>query len=283
MSLSILPIGLALVASDPAQPGESAARGDVRSLFRAEDYPADALRLDQEGAVRARLAITPQGTVSECVIVETSGSPALDRATCDILMERATFDPAVNNQGRLVEASYTTPLIHWRIHRQSVRAQSYAAAADGVDPPLIFGFSSEGKPRRCEQLIFGADGISAQPCTSIQKTGALVIGMLIVTDPLYADRDWLVGTAAGSRQDVGRWKQWLLATASEARIARHLAPRFESAAPCPDRAEELAFCGEPLPADPEKGSAPDKQERIEFFLALPTGTSIAFEEETTGD
>lgn len=91
------------------------ARGDVRQLFSGDDYPAAAIRRNETGSVRARLAIGTDGTVTGCSIVESSGSATLDRATCNVLKGRARFTPARDSSGRAASDSYLTPAIVWKL------------------------------------------------------------------------------------------------------------------------------------------------------------------------
>lgn len=91
------------------------AKGDVRQLFTADDYPTAAVRRDETGNVRARLAIGADGRVAGCRIVESSGSATLDQATCRILKSRARFTPAKDSNGRLTSDDYLTPTISWRL------------------------------------------------------------------------------------------------------------------------------------------------------------------------
>jgi protein TonB len=91
------------------------AKGDVRTLITADDYPAAALRNDETGSLRARLSIAANGRVSDCAIVETSGSKALDSTTCKILKARARFTPALDSDGLPTAGSYVTPTITWQL------------------------------------------------------------------------------------------------------------------------------------------------------------------------
>ena len=91
------------------------AKGDVRMLINPEDYPTTAIRNGETGSVRAQLAIGPDGRVTDCSIVASSGSAALDSATCRILTRRARFTPARNSDGAATSDSYMTPRITWRL------------------------------------------------------------------------------------------------------------------------------------------------------------------------
>ena len=93
----------------------ASAKGDVRRLFSVDDYPAAAIRRDETGSVRARLAIGANGNVTGCSVVESSGSSTLDQKTCQILKARARFTPAKDSNGQPTTDSYVTPSIVWRL------------------------------------------------------------------------------------------------------------------------------------------------------------------------
>jgi periplasmic protein TonB len=61
-----------------------------------------------------RLDIGPDGRVSACTITGSSGSSALDSATCRILRSRARFSPATDSSGAKVSDSMTQR-IRWQI------------------------------------------------------------------------------------------------------------------------------------------------------------------------
>lgn len=92
-----------------AQPVES-----LNSLFRASDYPAAALRNEEQGSILYRLTIDKAGRPTACAIVSSSGSPSLDNATCRIIMARARFRPAKNAKGKKMADSVLGRIV-WRI------------------------------------------------------------------------------------------------------------------------------------------------------------------------
>ncbi|MGI8706511.1 MAG: energy transducer TonB [Sphingomicrobium sp.] len=75
------------------------ATGDLQGLFRGDDYPQSAIRADEQGSVTARLTVGTDGRVTNCSVASSSGSRALDNATCRILRSRARFTPARDNRG----------------------------------------------------------------------------------------------------------------------------------------------------------------------------------------
>lgn len=75
--------------------------------IRPGDYPPLAVKNGESGVVGFTLTIDAKGAVNNCVVVATSGSAALDRATCDLLRARAEFQPALDGAGKPVAGSYT--------------------------------------------------------------------------------------------------------------------------------------------------------------------------------
>ena len=75
------------------------ARANLASYIGEADYPASALARGEQGSVRFRLQVEPDGRVTNCTIVRPSGAAALDNATCRIMMSRARFTPARDSQG----------------------------------------------------------------------------------------------------------------------------------------------------------------------------------------
>lgn len=100
--------------SSPAAPPASAQpRANLSSLVSTEDYPVAALRAGEQGTVQVKLAVGTNGRVTNCMVTSTSGSSALDSATCRLLTSRARFTPARDSAGSPVAAEV--------IHRQSWR------------------------------------------------------------------------------------------------------------------------------------------------------------------
>jgi protein TonB len=100
----------------PPRKVESArARGDVRSLFSSDDYPASAQSAGAEGSAQAQLTIGTDGRVVGCSLIRSTGNGALDSATCNILRRRAKFTPARDSSGNATTDTYTTPTIVWRL------------------------------------------------------------------------------------------------------------------------------------------------------------------------
>ena len=91
------------------------AKGDLRTLFTADDYPAAAQASGAEGTSQAEITIGPSGSVVGCNIIRSAGNSSLDQATCNILRRRAKFTPARDSNGNPTSDTITTPPITWRL------------------------------------------------------------------------------------------------------------------------------------------------------------------------
>jgi protein TonB len=91
------------------------AKGDLRTLFSPDDYPASAQAAGAEGTAQAQLTIGADGRVQSCNLIRSTGNGALDSATCNILRRRAKFTPARDSNGNATSDTITTPPIVWRL------------------------------------------------------------------------------------------------------------------------------------------------------------------------
>jgi protein TonB len=103
----------------PVRSQAAKARADLRSLFDGvNDYPASALRNEEQGTVRVRLDVGPNGRVANCTVTSSSGSAALDSTTCRIIRARAKFSPALDVGGHPISDTYTAPPIKWVVPKE---------------------------------------------------------------------------------------------------------------------------------------------------------------------
>jgi periplasmic protein TonB len=90
------------------------ARANLASYITNDDYPASALRNEEQGTTGFRLDVGPDGRVSGCTVTQSSGSSALDGATCRLLRSRARFTPATDSTGNKTSDS-VSGRIRWQI------------------------------------------------------------------------------------------------------------------------------------------------------------------------
>jgi periplasmic protein TonB len=123
-TIAVVPVIPPVVTPPPAPPppppphktvSAQSARGDLRSLFSADDYPAAAQAAEAQGTAQATLTISPSGQVVGCNLIRSTGNSALDSATCNILRRRAKFTPARDSNGQPTSDTVETPPIRWQL------------------------------------------------------------------------------------------------------------------------------------------------------------------------
>jgi periplasmic protein TonB len=90
------------------------AKANLGSLISNDDYPSSALRAEEEGVTGFRLSVGTNGRVTNCTITSSSGSSALDAATCRLLTSRARFTPAKDSNGNATTDTVGARIV-WRI------------------------------------------------------------------------------------------------------------------------------------------------------------------------
>jgi len=90
----------------PPKPGQPVPIGSIAGLITRDDYPATAMEKNEQGRVSFRLAVAPTGRVVGCHVLTSSGSAALDSATCSVLTRRARFKPARAANGNATSGTY---------------------------------------------------------------------------------------------------------------------------------------------------------------------------------
>jgi TonB family protein len=88
-----------LPVEQPAIRERARPRRPLAAYVHRDDYPASARSRSEEGTTFFRLTIGPDGRAADCAVERTSGSPALDEATCRTLRSRARFTPARDTDG----------------------------------------------------------------------------------------------------------------------------------------------------------------------------------------
>jgi protein TonB len=102
----------------PTPPRVSKARGVRTKNERSwaariqENYPARAMREEIEGTVGVRVTVTPDGRATGCSVTGSSGSDILDTAACKDVERYARFDPALDDDGNPISASWSTRITY---------------------------------------------------------------------------------------------------------------------------------------------------------------------------
>lgn len=87
----------------------------IASYLSNDDYPVEALRNGWEGDVVIKLHVGVDGRAHSCRIVTSSGYPLLDNQTCYLMLVRARFAPAKDEDGKPMEDDVLLPPIKWRL------------------------------------------------------------------------------------------------------------------------------------------------------------------------
>ena len=110
---------VAVPAPPAPPPPRFSAKGAVPKGHPSEwasdnDYPTRALQLGQEGVTGFHLSLGNDGKVTSCEVTRSSGSPELDKTTCDLMRRRARFSPATDGDGNPTTGSYSSS-VRWQI------------------------------------------------------------------------------------------------------------------------------------------------------------------------
>ena len=78
----------------------------LRGAFHNEtDYPSAARRNEEQGTVRVSFTVGTDGRVSNCSVVQSSGSSSLDSTTCRIFQSRFRYRPARDSAGNAMSTT----------------------------------------------------------------------------------------------------------------------------------------------------------------------------------
>lgn len=101
---------------DPAQQEALSARAVATTKpgmwLKPEDYPSGPLFMGASAAIRFRMMVGADGVPTHCFIQQATNSPEFTKLTCDLLMKRVRFTPALDREGKPV-ASYYTNSVRW--------------------------------------------------------------------------------------------------------------------------------------------------------------------------
>ena len=106
---SLLLLAAAMISPEAGQSVQS-----KNDEFIFSQYPPRALAAGEQGSVRFRAEVDAKGSVMSCKVTEGSGHRRLDRETCDLIVDHATFKPVLDSEGRASEAIHDG-IVNWRI------------------------------------------------------------------------------------------------------------------------------------------------------------------------
>lgn len=102
------------IAAIATRAGPAPGDSPKRYWITADDYPTAAFVARKQGRVLIGWTITPQGKVTDCRILRSSGVPDLDTAACAAVTKRGRYSPALDAMGKPVE-SYSTRYVTWQL------------------------------------------------------------------------------------------------------------------------------------------------------------------------
>ncbi|HVQ09955.1 MAG TPA: energy transducer TonB [Allosphingosinicella sp.] len=183
---------VALLLASQAAPGQppgpvpaARARANLASYFTTDDYPAAALRGEEEGSVFFRLDIAPSGRVAACTVTASSGSAALDNAACRILRARVRAVPARDARGNAVADTISSSIHFILPWTRPERAGVPVPATPAVPRATLASYvSTRDYPRSARaagiegiayvRLIVGTDG-RVLACAIAQTSGSATL------------------------------------------------------------------------------------------------------------
>ncbi|MFC7537060.1 energy transducer TonB [Sphingomonas sp. GCM10030256] len=112
------------ISSDP-EPGQSVRSANGEFIFR--NYPAQALAAGEQGQVQFRAEVDEKGKVIGCKVTASSGFRRLDRETCQLIADHATFARVVDGSGKARGASHEGT-VNWRIPGAAPTSAKMAAS-----------------------------------------------------------------------------------------------------------------------------------------------------------
>jgi len=130
-------IGLPALSSAAASDAPSSyVRAAKNGEFLSDYYPEGALKRGEQGTVGFRIGVEREGWVGFCEITQSSGFRALDRETCEIMVQYAKVNPVRTSDGRLVRA-IQDGRITWRLPAKASRTAAAPSFNSGPKPDPI--------------------------------------------------------------------------------------------------------------------------------------------------
>lgn len=102
----VKPTGIPAVGASP--------RNNPGAWVTDADYKSRWIREGLSGTARFKLEIGSNGRVESCQITQSTGHPALDEATCDLVSRRARFDAAKDTTGTSTRGTYSNA-VRWQM------------------------------------------------------------------------------------------------------------------------------------------------------------------------
>lgn len=88
--------------------------GNPGEWVSTDDYPGNLLSDGIHGTVAFKIKVGTDGKPVDCVVLESSKIEALDKLSCQLVVQRARFKPAIGSDGQPAVAPYINR-IRWQI------------------------------------------------------------------------------------------------------------------------------------------------------------------------
>jgi TonB family protein len=110
-----------LTASPPPGPGGVAPPRDKplpqqapSRWLHSDTYPVAAMRNKAQGDTRVSVTVDRYGYPTACRVLQSAGHGALDAASCDLILKRGRFFPALDKAGAATGGEWET-IVRWRL------------------------------------------------------------------------------------------------------------------------------------------------------------------------
>ncbi|MCY7338841.1 MAG: TonB family protein [Sphingomonas bacterium] len=129
-------------------------------VFSTEDYPADALRKEEQGTVRVEVAVDEAGSPTDCQVVNSSRSAAFDAASCVLILARGRFEPLLDSAQRPV-AGVSKNSVRWALPVfEALPIQDDYTRA-------VFAVNADGTLGKCTAEGIYTEYMTTDPCKSL--------------------------------------------------------------------------------------------------------------------
>ncbi|SDA13364.1 TonB protein C-terminal [Sphingomonas sp. NFR15] len=163
--------GLGLMVSSGAAHAQAARHempaiilGNPAEWFGPDQYPLDALRSLRQGRVVAAISVDLTGQATGCTIDVSSGTTSLDKATCDIALAHAAFNPATDRRGKPVTSIYKLP-VKWILPDDIPPLDAKTAPLQSTVEVQIVA-DEEGMGVSCRTIA--KTGVAPDPCLTFK-------------------------------------------------------------------------------------------------------------------
>jgi TonB family protein len=161
----------AIAAAAPPVATSAKARSKVAAYFSDDDYPAEAIRMEEQGTVGFRLSVSAKGAVTSCTVTASSGSAILDSTTCRLMSERATFTPARNARGKAVPDSVQARIL-WALPPPQEDPEPINIGESLRSITNVWEVTADGRQRSCrrEQTYEGGERLDVPDCSELNRS-----------------------------------------------------------------------------------------------------------------